>query len=150
MKRTAVSIVAGTLALALAGCVATDENGTPIDGGGVTQPPQPNLNQSIVITTANGSTEHLTQSFSTGAASSGLARICLTNRTSGVRALTHNFMPQINPFHTGPGGSTCANFPANSRVNFRPIAAGNPATPAKALSYNTAILAGGRLDLVWH
>ena len=149
MKRTFVSIAAGTLALALAGCVVTDENGTPIDGGGVTPPPS-NLNQTINITTANGSTEQLTQSFSAGAASPGVARICLTNRTGGFRELTHNFMPQINPFQLGPGSSTCANFPANSRVNFRALAASKPATPSKSLTYNTAILAGGRLDLVWH
>ena len=61
MKKTVVSIAAGTPAPALAGCVVTDENGTPIDGGGVTL-----------------------------------------------------------------------------------------ATPSKSLTYNTAILAGGRLDLVWH
>ena len=36
MKKTVVSIAAGTPAPALAGCVVTDENGMPIDGGGVT------------------------------------------------------------------------------------------------------------------
>ena len=61
MKKTVVSIAAGTPAPALAGCVVINENGMPIDGGGVTL-----------------------------------------------------------------------------------------ATPSKSLTYNTAILAGGRLDLVWH
>ena len=65
-----------------------------------------------------------------------------------MRTLVHNFVPKTNPFHLKPGGRNCANFPANSRVNFQPYAAGNPATPTRKLTYNTGVLAGRRLEMV--
>ena len=157
--------VAGALALSSGGAAASNglciKNGafslcidTPDSSGGGTgvtpQKPETTLVQSIVVTTANGSPETLSQAFYPNEGSPNVARICLTNKRGGMRTLTHNFMPKINPFHLDPGGRNCANFPANSRVNFKPYAAGKPASPAKNLTYNTAVLAGGRLELVWN
>ena len=155
----------GALALSSGGAAASNglciKNGafslcidTPDSSGGGTgvtpQKPETTLVQSIVVTTANGSPETLSQAFYPNEGSPSVARICLTNKRGGMRTLTHNFMPKINPFHLDPGGRNCANFPANSRVNFKPYAAGKPASPAKNLTYNTAVLAGGRLELVWN
>ena len=106
--------------------------------------------QTIVVTTANDSRESLTQTFSPNSVKSGVTRICVRNNTRGDRVMTHNFQPRINPLRPAAGGgSSCANFPANSRVTFTLYAAGRPAQADRQMSYSTAALAGGRIDLVW-
>ena len=123
----------------------------PTSPGGIVPPPAQGsqYSQTIGITTANGSIETLTQSFTPNAAAANVTRICVLNLKNGERMLTHNFTPPINSLRMGAGGTSCANFPANSRVNFQLFAAGRPATPDKTLTYSTTALAGGRLDLVW-
>lgn len=140
MNKIFAPMIAGSFAIALAGCV--------VPGGGIVLPSSP-YDQTIGLTTATGARETLTQTFSANAAAANVTRICLTNNTGGPRTLTHNFMPQINPLDLAPGGRNCANFPANNRVIFTALAAGRPVTPDRALSYSTTILAGGLLDLVW-
>ena len=155
MKKAAALILLGLSAAACTvsvpppgggggGIVITPPGGGGGGGGGGTQ-----YNQTIGITTANGSRESITQSFSPNVAEANVTRICVVNHTKGERILRHNFTPPINPIRLGGGGSDCANFPANSRVGFRLFAAGRSAIPDKAMTYSTTALAGGRLDLVW-
>lgn len=135
-------------ALSIAACNV--ELGPPGDGGGLCNTEgcgASPYDRTIGVTTANGSREKIVQTFTAGAVAPDKTRVCLANRTLGHRAMTHNFTPPINPLATDSGQSSCANFPANARINFSLVAAGNPASPP--LTYSTTLLAGGRLDLVW-
>lgn len=106
--------------------------------------------QTIVITTANNTRETLRQTFTPNNVNPGVTRICVLNKKRGERTMTHNFQPRINPLRpAADGGSTCANFPANSRVTFELFAAGRKVQTSQRMSYDTALLAGGRIDLVW-
>lgn len=106
--------------------------------------------QTIVITTANKTRETLKQTFTPNVVNSGVTRICVVNKKGGERVMTHNFQPKINPLRPAArGGSSCANFPANSRVTFELFAAGRKVQTDRKMSYSTTPLAGGRIDLVW-
>ena len=106
--------------------------------------------QTIVITTANNTRETLRQTYTPDNVNPGVTRICVLNKKRGERTMTHNFQPRINPLRPASGGgSSCANFPANSRVTFELFAAGRKVQTDKRMSYDTAVLAGGRIDLVW-
>lgn len=148
LKDLLLPVAACGLALVLAGC-APMESGVPPGGGGGTPPPSGQYNQTIGLTTANGSRETIVQTFTPDVTPEGKTRICLTNRKNGQRELFHNHTPPINPFRLGLNGRDCATFPANSRVVFSPVAANQPVRPDKTLTYSTNALAGGRLDLVW-
>ncbi|MEZ5459952.1 MAG: MAC/perforin domain-containing protein [Steroidobacteraceae bacterium] len=112
--------------------------------------PRSPFDQVITITTANNTRETLRQTFRANAVDRGIVRICVTNRTGGERLLAHNFQPRINPFRLAArGGSNCANFPANSRVTFELFAAGRRVQTDRRMSYDTRLLAGGRMELVW-
>jgi hypothetical protein len=132
--------------------ICIDDSLPPGGGGGVIVPPPGGggqYDQTTGITTANGTRESITQTFTPGAAPAGKTRICLTNMTRGQRDLFHDHQPQINPFRLAANGRDCANFPANSRVTFIPVAADQMAKPDNMLTYSTTALAGGLLDLVW-
>jgi len=106
--------------------------------------------QTIAITTANNTREALQQTFTPNVVAQNLTRICVRNNTRGERMMTHDFQPRINPLRPASGGgSSCANFPARSRVTFELFAAGRKAQTDKRMSYDTKLLAGGRIDLVW-
>ena len=105
--------------------------------------------RTIGVTTANGSSEKIVQTFTAGAVAADKTRVCLANRTLGHRAMTHNFTPPINPLATDPGQSSCANFPSNARVRFKPYTNTDPAKPAKALIYSLSRYDGGVLTLRW-
>lgn len=112
--------------------------------------PGSKYDQTIVITTANNTRETLKQTFTPKVANPSVTRICVVNKKRGERVMIHNFQPRINPLRPAAGGgSSCANFPANSTVNFELYAAGRKVQTNKRMSYNTTLLAGGRLDLVW-
>lgn len=106
--------------------------------------------QTIVITTANNTRETLIQTYTPKAVAANFTRICVVNKKRGERVMSHNFQPRINPLRPAAGGgSSCANFPANSRVTFELTAAGRKVQTSTRMSYDTSLLAGGRIDLVW-
>jgi len=104
--------------------------------------------QTIRITTRNGSTERLVQSFRRHSVRPGLTRVCLINHKGGLRSLVHG-VSNINPLRAQSRGSTCANFPSNARVTFVPYTNSDRARPAKKLVYSLSRYDGGMLNLSW-
>lgn len=113
-----------------------------------TELPKDEYVQTINITTVNGSVEKLVQSIRPQAVKPGVTRICLVNEKGGPRILAHD-IANIHPMIARPGQSSCANFPSNARVRFKPYTNTDPAKPAKALTYSLARYDGGVLTLRW-
>ena len=145
---TLLITVCGT---ALSGCLDTDI--APVGGGG-TDTSARQYNQVINFTRATGGTGKLHQRLQpgTGTGTVSKARICFFNNGPHPAALLHG-VTGINPLSAAPGGKSCANFDAASRVSFTltetvdflPL----PASPDRNFVYSMGPFEGGILSLVW-
>ena len=138
-------LAAAAMAAALSACV-------PADRGRPAPSPMPAPDpfaQTISFQSGLGSLA-MDQSFAPGAGSPGNARVCFSNSLNAAATLLHG-VPGINPMRAAPGGRSCANFPAASRVDFTLVLDQGlfpvPAVPDRNFVYSMGPFNGGVLSL---
>lgn len=144
--KTLLVAVCGT---ALSGCLDTDMAEV---GGGGTDTTARQYNQVINFSRATGGTGKLQQRLQPGAGTATKARVCFINNGPHPAALLHG-VTGINPLSAAPGGQSCANFDAASRVSFTLTETvgflPQPASPDRNFVYSMGPFEGGVLSLVW-
>lgn len=149
MKLLIKAILITVCGTALSGCLATD---IAPGGGGGTDTSASQYNQTISFKRAAGGSGTLRQTLQPGAGTANKARICFINNGPNLTTLTHG-VAGINPLSAAPGGKSCANFDAASRVSFTlsetvgflPL----PGSPDRNFAYSMGPFEGGILSLVW-
>ncbi|SEV96332.1 hypothetical protein SAMN04488515_0425 [Cognatiyoonia koreensis] len=145
------SIATVCAALSLAACIEVSVSDPPPGGGGNSGNTD-RFAQTVNFTRAGQNVGRFAQSFQPGVGRAGLSRLCFRNNGTTPVTLAHD-SPGINPMATQPGGQSCANFPANARVNFTLIELlgvfPQPAQADRPFVYAMAPFDGGLLQLDW-
>ena len=117
-------------------------------GGVAAQSFQPGFIQTLQVTSTRGASQ-MQQFYNEGTnGSSAVTRVCIANYGNVPRAFTHT-VPGINALVAQPGGQSCANFSANSRVAFGMVDGTEPAQANRAMVMSLSAFAGGTVSFVW-
>lgn len=103
--------------------------------------------QTLQVTSTRGPSQ-MHQIYNEGTGNTSITRVCVVNYGDVQRAFTHTVVG-INPLVAQPGGQSCANFAANSRVAFGMVDGAEPAQANRAMVMNLDAFAGGTVNFIW-